>query len=61
MRVYLGLFAGVPNKRQSVEGHLLYVAYAAEHFFVVGYEKKKNINIFISEKNEMFPAFCRQV
>lgn len=39
--VYLGLFSGVPDEGESVEGYLLYVANAAEHFFVVSYKRKK--------------------
>ena len=45
--IYLGLFIGVPHKCERVEGHLLNVADATEHFFVVGYLKgKKKKKIF---------------
>lgn len=40
MCVYLGFLTGVPHKGEGIEGHLLYVANAAEHFFVVRYRKK---------------------
>lgn len=44
---YLGLFIGVPNKGESIEGHLFYVANATEHFFVVRYERKQKKTSFI--------------
>lgn len=40
---YLSLLIGVPDKGESIEGHLLYVANAAEHLFVVRYKRNKKM------------------
>lgn len=40
--IYLGLFIGVPHKGERIEGHLLNVADATEHFFVVGFLRNES-------------------